>query len=78
MFTNTAAFTDTETPAEQCYAAALAFADMLGDLPGNTASGDDVLSYALEDLATAITTLQGAALLTLARSGQLTIGGAKS
>jgi hypothetical protein len=78
MYTSTDTVASTETPAETCYAAALAFADMLGDLPGDSASGDTALAYALEDLATAITTLQGAALLTLARNGQLTIGGARA
>jgi hypothetical protein len=70
--TSTLQFPTKESPAEQIYTAALAFEDMLGELPSHTIS-NVILSAALDDLENAILGVQAAALLALARDGQLVI-----
>lgn len=65
-------FVTRETPAEQCYVAAVAFEDMLGELPSSLVR-DAIIEPALCALKAAILALQGAALLSLAQDGQLTI-----
>ena len=72
-FTSTKPFQRDESPAEQAYIAALAFEDMLGELPAELTSCPDRLTQAVHGLEEAIITLQAEALRVLAQDGRLTI-----